>query len=64
MTEEEIKDEYNKCITSFEYFKDKYIKHKRIKDVCMPKDKSINSDNKRQSWTYITNGVTKRVWCT
>lgn len=32
MTEEEIKDEYNKCIASFEYFKNKYIKRKRTKD--------------------------------
>lgn len=30
MTEEEIKDEYNKCMKSFEYFKDNYVKHKRI----------------------------------
>lgn len=29
MTEEEIKDEYNKCIQSFEYFKNKYIEFKR-----------------------------------
>ena len=30
----------------------------------MPKHKSINSDDKRQSWTYISNGDIKRVWCT
>lgn len=32
MTEEEIKDEYNKCIQSFEYFKNKYIKRKRTEN--------------------------------
>ena len=30
----------------------------------MSRKKTINSDSKRQFWTYISRGEIKRVWCT
>lgn len=30
----------------------------------MARKKTINSDSRRQFWTYISHGNIKRVWCT